>query len=334
MKEVYGELLVPVVKNLELELGYRLLGLRHRPARVDTYKGLFSWKAHDTVTIRGGYQYATRTEHRGAVHRPEPGRRGVPVGGSLLGGRRVSPWGNVRIESEPRAGAGPVPAPSSATARRPSTRRPTTRRTGPNGFTRQNAAVLPAGNRSHKGQSAGEAGGGPHLHPRRRPHRAVRLVERLTLTIDGYRIKVIGPRSRRSPRPRSTTTASTSTASSNPTYDVNNPFCKLIRRNPVTGDREEVDALYSNLGTLETQGVDLSTYHLDAYSSARAHLAIRRARATWLDYFRYQPDPNCEARSTPRGTIRRRPPRSNRAQYDYRLLTNVSYRLAARSTSA
>ena len=44
---------------------------------------------------------------------------------------------------------------------------------------------------------------------------------------------------------------------SNPTYDVTNEWCKLIARNPVTGDRATVDAVYSNLGTLTTQGVDV-----------------------------------------------------------------------------
>ena len=45
---------------------------------------------------------------------------------------------------------------------------------------------------------------------------------------------------------------------SNPNYDVTNPNCQLIQRNPLTGDRASVTALYSNLGTLLTQGVDFS----------------------------------------------------------------------------
>jgi outer membrane receptor for ferrienterochelin and colicin len=44
----------------------------------------------------------------------------------------------------------------------------------------------------------------------------------------------------------------------NPTYDVANSWCQMIRRHPVTGDRAEVDTPFFNLGSLETQGVDLN----------------------------------------------------------------------------
>ncbi len=59
VKEIYGEALVPVVKNLELELGYRYSDF-NTAGGTDTYKALFTWKALDQLSFRGGYQFATR----------------------------------------------------------------------------------------------------------------------------------------------------------------------------------------------------------------------------------------------------------------------------------
>ena len=90
VKEVYGELLVPVIKNLELELGYRLSDF-NTAGTVDTYKGLFTWKALDSVTFRGGYQFATRAPNTAELFTgPSAGRGDVPGGRSLLGRHAVS----------------------------------------------------------------------------------------------------------------------------------------------------------------------------------------------------------------------------------------------------
>ena len=63
--EVYGELLVPVIADaplidmLEVELGYRYSDY-DTAGGVDTYKTLGNWTVNDWLTIRGGYQRATR----------------------------------------------------------------------------------------------------------------------------------------------------------------------------------------------------------------------------------------------------------------------------------
>jgi len=48
---------------------------------------------------------------------------------------------------------------------------------------------------------------------------------------------------------------------SNPSYSVNDPggYCKLITRDPVSGERSLSDAPYNNSGILTTRGVDIST---------------------------------------------------------------------------
>ncbi len=47
--------------------------------------------------------------------------------------------------------------------------------------------------------------------------------------------------------------------------------------------------MYTNLGTLETQGVDLSFTW--THKAGPGDLTIN-STGTWLDYFRYQPDPD------------------------------------------
>jgi outer membrane receptor protein involved in Fe transport len=65
VSEVFGELLVPVltdlplIQNLELELGYRY-GDYSTAGGVDTYKMLADWTVTDWVRFRGGFQRANR----------------------------------------------------------------------------------------------------------------------------------------------------------------------------------------------------------------------------------------------------------------------------------
>ena len=59
VKEVYGELLVPVTERLDLEFGYRYSDY-DTSGGADTWKALFTFGATDSVTLRGGFQFATR----------------------------------------------------------------------------------------------------------------------------------------------------------------------------------------------------------------------------------------------------------------------------------
>ena len=72
---------------------------------------------------------------------------------------------------------------------------------------------------------------------------------------------------------------------SNPNYDVNNPFCQMIRREPTTGDRAEVDAPFFNLGTTETVGVDIQLNW--GHQFGPGTLGIQ-SLINYLDLFEYQ----------------------------------------------
>jgi iron complex outermembrane receptor protein len=112
-------------------------------------------------------------------------------------------------------------------------------------------------------------------------------LDRLNLTIDAYRIQLSDTIS-----PVSSTTVYNncfnSDGASNPTYDVNNSWCKLIGRNANTGDRSTVDAVYSNLGSLTTQGLDVGISWSTDVGPGRLGLATNM---NYLNKFEYQTSP-------------------------------------------
>jgi iron complex outermembrane receptor protein len=66
VREVYGEMLVPVlrdlpgIRRLELELGYRYSMYDSGAGDVPTWKALMTWSPLDWINVRGGYQKANR----------------------------------------------------------------------------------------------------------------------------------------------------------------------------------------------------------------------------------------------------------------------------------
>lgn len=323
VKEVYGELLVPVIKSVDLELGYRLSDF-NTAGTVDTYKGLFTWKALDQVTFRGGYQFATRAPNTAELFTGPTLAVVTFPAGDPCSVSTLSPWGNVptnpnrtQVQALCRALIGNnTSAFDTQTFNTPN---------GPNGFTRQTPRFFPLEIEVTQGNPNVDAEQG------RTWTLGAVVTEPFGLanfgfTVDAYRIKVTDAIS-----PISSTTVYDNcfnfNGTSNPTYDVNNPFCALIDRNPVTGDREQTLALYSNLGTLETQGVDLSfNWNRDI---GPGNFAVN-TQFTYLDYFRFQPSPTSPlAESTGTIGVTANPNPTQDTQFDYRLLTNFAYRVNA-----
>jgi outer membrane receptor for ferrienterochelin and colicin len=141
--------------------------------------------------------------------------------------------------------------------------------------------------------------------------------ERFTFTVDGYSIEVEDTIAR-----LSATTAYNNcfnyNGTSNPTYDPQNQFCRLIGRNTITGDREQVQSLYLNLGTLKTSGVDVSfDWNGDIGPGIfRANVALN-----YLINYEYQPDPSAPFNDAT-GTL------DQGGQYDYRVNTTLGYRFS------
>jgi outer membrane receptor protein involved in Fe transport len=81
------------------------------------------------------------------------------------------------------------------------------------------------------------------------------LINRLTATVDWYRVNIEKAIS-------GLTSASVyeqcfNGTGANPTYDPNNAFCKLINRDNLFGFPAGVDGIYTNIGAIQTSGIDL-----------------------------------------------------------------------------
>jgi outer membrane receptor protein involved in Fe transport len=262
VREFYGELLVPVigetdipfVRNIDLELGYRYSDFNTAGGQ-DTYKAMFTWGASDIVTIRGGYQQATRAPNIAELYTAQtqevvPFPQQDPCAVTTL-----APWGNVasnpnrtKVQNLCRAIIG------NNTSQFDTQTFSITGIPGPSGFHRQNPPFFPLEIALRQGN--------PNVGPEIGKTFTLGAVisepfglENLNITVDAYDIEITD-----AINPLNVATAYdncfNSDGVSNPTYDRNNSWCKGIRRNPVTGDREEVDTPFDNLGMLQTRGID------------------------------------------------------------------------------
>lgn len=287
VREFYGELLVPVIKNLDLELGYRYSDY-NTAGGVDTYKSLFTWKALDSVTFRGGFQLATRAPNTAELFTgPTQQVVGFP-GTDPCSAATTNTWGNLasnpnrlKVQSLCRAIIG-----NNTSGFDTQTYNAATYGVGPNGFTRQNPPFFPLEIEIQKGNpNVGVEEGKTYTLG------AVIAepfgIKSLTVTADVYKIQItdaIAPESSFAVYSK----CFNADGSSNPSYDVKHPACQLISRNNATGDRASVVALYSNLGTINTQGLDIQVnYGMDV---GPGRLSFN-STLNYLDKYEYQSAP-------------------------------------------
>jgi outer membrane receptor protein involved in Fe transport len=244
VREFFGELLVPVLKDLPLVESLSLdLGFRHSFydlfGGVNTWKVDLNWKPIQTVAVRGGYQRAIRAPSLGELFAP-------------------TVTGNLNIGSPPNAGD-PCAAGSSF-------------RSGPNAA--QVAALCQAqgvpaalyptytyGVDSVHGTSGGNAG----LTPERastfsvgtvwNPQFEMDLLRTFNVSVDYYNIKItnaVGSLALTDILPR----CFNSDGVSNPGYSTANIYCQQITRDPNTGNIVLAHEGLLNLASYKTDGVD------------------------------------------------------------------------------
>ncbi|MEO8306615.1 MAG: TonB-dependent receptor [Pseudomonadota bacterium] len=281
VKEIYGEALVPVIKNLDLELGYRFSDFNTAGGH-STYKALFTWKAMNELSFRGGYQFATRAPNTAELFTGPtqavvafPNLDPCSVNTLSAWGNKASNPNRLKVQALCRALIGN------------STSLFDTGPGGPNAWFRPGGpAFFPLEIEITKGN--------PNVGPETGKTYTLGAVisnpfgwDRLNITVDAYKIDLTDTIS-----PISSTivynNCFNSDGASNPTYDVTNSWCKLIARHPVTGDRATVDALYSNLGNLTTQGLDVGIAWSVPVGPGNLGL---NTNFTYLDKFEYQTSP-------------------------------------------
>jgi iron complex outermembrane recepter protein len=321
VKEIYGEALVPVIKNLDLELGYRFSDF-NTAGGESTYKALFTWKAMEQLTFRGGYQVATRAPNTAelfAGNRLEV----VPFPSvDTCSAVTLSAWGNkpgnpnrTQVQALCRAIIGNSTSGfDTQTYNTGVVFNGQLLGPGPNGFTRQTPPFFPLEIEIEKGN--------PDVDPETATTWTLGAVitepfgwDHFTLTLDGYDIKVKDTIAR-----LSATTAYNNcfnfNGTSNPTYSVSNQFCQLIGRDPITGDRAQVNSLYLNLGELKTSGIDIALAWSHDLGPGQF---LANLTANYLINYEYQPDPTAPFNDAT-GTL------DQGGQYDYRVLTTLEYR--------
>ena len=119
VQELYGELLVPVTSKFDLEFGVRLSDYPDSAVgTTDTAKALFTFRATDGLTLRGGYQKAERAANTAELFQGVS-LLVVPFGPSdpcSFSRQHRDAWGNSADNPNRAGSAEPCAARSSTTA--------------------------------------------------------------------------------------------------------------------------------------------------------------------------------------------------------------------------
>lgn len=245
--EVYGELLVPIVKDLpfiqefNLDLGYRYSDYSS-VGGVQTYKADFDWKIVEPVRLRGGYNRAIRAPSVGELYAP------VSTGSVAIGTASSTTTNGdpCDVRSSWRTGANAAAVRSLCLAQGVPTAIIDSYQLG----TAQ-VFALTGGNPDLQEETADTYSFGAVL---RSPFHTP-LLSRLTASIDWYDIKVkdaIGSLSI-----VNAFQFCFNSGGSNPTYDPGNYYCSLLTRNSASGVPTNPVQPLLNLGQFQTTGVDV-----------------------------------------------------------------------------
>jgi len=332
VSEVYGELLVPATKKLNFELGYRYSDYDTSAGSTDTYKALFDWSATQKMRVRGGFQHATRAPNTAELFQGQtllvvPFAPSDPCSYTFDHGDQPGShltWGNTQANTTTRLQVQQLCQAiidnSDADPTNNGLSRFTTAGTAAaNNFSRISPAFFPLEIEIQKGN--------PKVGPEEADTWTLGLVlngpgslENLTASVDVYNINIkdaIAPVNSLFVYQQ----CFNANGTSNPTLSYNDPggWCKLIGRNVTTGERANVQALFVNSGTLETQGVDLAV-------NWRAKQFYINSLLTYLDKYDVQ-DVKNGAVVHVAGTFDRG------GQFDYKLNTTLGYNFSGGKTN-
>jgi len=244
VREFFGELLIPVLKDMPLIDSLSLdLGFRHSSydlfGSVNTWKADLSWKPIHTVVVRGGYARAIRAPSLGELFAPT-------ITGNLNIGSPPNAGDPCAVGSSFRGGANATQVAALCQAQ---------------GIP---AALYPA--YTYGVDSVhGTSGGNPGLTPEQAntfsigtvwsPDFDSALMHTFHVSVDYYNIKItnaVGSLALTDILPR----CFNSDGISNPSYSTSNIYCRQITRDPNTGDIVLAHEGLLNLASYKTDGVD------------------------------------------------------------------------------
>lgn len=245
-KEIFGELLIPLVANvpfidqLELTIGGRY-------SDYSTIGGVGAWKADvdwaivDGLRVRGGYNYSVRAPSIGELYAPL--NTSFPsIGSASATGVQGDPCD---IRGSYRNG------PNAAQVRALCIAQGVSATSVDNYIMSNNQVPGVTGGNPDLFEETGESWSVGVVY---QPRLSMAALSSLSFSVDYYNIEI-------------TDVIGTIGASAqlqgcynangqNPTYDVNNGYCQLFQRDPLTGNAVAAQELNQNLATLKTSGVD------------------------------------------------------------------------------
>jgi outer membrane receptor protein involved in Fe transport len=251
--EIYGEILLPVVGELELELGGRYSDFTTGDFQLDakSYKALFNWGATDSFRFRGGWQRANRTPNVAELYSGPTGQVYTWAAGDACRADTTHPWGN--LPSNPNRAQvqqlcaeliykeGGIPGQNRFDAGRDNF--PIDGGESANVY-----RLLTKGNPRLRAETADTYTLGMIWQPQERG---------ISLTADLYQIEIddvvdsLGFLT-------AYQQCFNVNGVSNPTYSVSNEFCQAIHRAPDTGNAGYVEGGNFNLSKRFTSGLDVS----------------------------------------------------------------------------
>jgi outer membrane receptor protein involved in Fe transport len=342
VKEAYAELLVPLLKDLpamksvNLELGDRL-SKYNTSGSTQTWKALLNWAPVDWLTFRGGMQYAVRAPNVAELYvgnsvvtsvlgpYGDPCISGGPTGKQVTWGNNVNNPNLAQVQAlcralvagtHPGSGIGPAAANAIDFAN----------------WQGGNANITTSDNEIQQGN--------PNLKPEKAHTLTVGAVLRspfdspalhlMTATVDYYRVRLsdtIGVIDSLTVYENCFNYFGT-----NPGYSPTNPYCNLITRDSKTGGRSSTAGLYTNLGSLNTDGLDFTFSWRSALSDMFGHNAPGalgfHVAGTWLMSYKAQTAPSAailEYAGTGSTT--------GSSYFSYRTMTGLSYEIGPASVA-
>lgn len=320
-KEVYGELLVPVlrdlplIRKLNLDLGYRYSDY-NTVGGVSTYKISGDWEVFSMLRFRGGYNRAIRTPSVGELYAPVS-TASVGIGTATATSTLGDPCDT---RSSFRRGSNAAPVRALCLAQGVPVGIIDTYQLG----TAQ-VFALNGGNPDLKEETANTYSAGAVItSPFTSP-----VVRRLSLSVDAYKIQIknaIGPL----PIGQAIQNCF-NIGGNNPTYSASNYYCSLIgARNAATGVPINPSQPLLNLGQYTVQGLDVQVdwkIKLDDLGLGNnGELAFNTA-VSYLDKFKIQALPGAPVYDYAGkiGTAGRIDETSGQAHPRWKSVTSASY---------
>ncbi len=320
VSELFGELLVPVAKKLNVELGYRYSDYSTAAGKVGTSKVQFDYSPTNSVRVRGGFNQASRAPNTAELFQSATAIFETTFSsGDPCGVNSLASWGNVAANAN-RAKVQQLcaalignntslfGAPGSPEANNylvgaaPFT--------GINGVQQGNTKVLAE-------QAKTWTVGVVFQKPGK--------LKGLTASVDFYSIKVtdaIGTFNGFQIYSK----CFNSDGVSNPTYALSDPggFCSLIHRDAGTGGAGTVAEQYLNAGIIDTSGLDLSANWNKDFTGGGAF--YMNHVISFLGKYNTQTTPTDPILKY-KGTL------GNGGEYDYRLNSTFGYRFTGGNTN-